>query len=262
MFVFLAFIACDNFLVKILCPIVQVEVVRTFLSNIITRALVILFALIVIFKVGLADINGLRLPLKVKNLQAYIVVVMVVVIAGIGNYSIYRDAFGPVLLLFILSGLLVGLAEELIMRGIVQPLIIRYFIGRKGAIMIGVILTSLMFGLLHFFNLIREPGNFLGIFNQVLFAVSLGLFFGGLVIRTENILPVCLIHGFINVAFGLSKLKSFLMVAPMPDNNEHQLLSLIITSLIFILIGLSGVMMVKFSAQSEYMIKLQRSTVL
>lgn len=99
---------------------------------------------------------------------------------------------------------LIGFTEEVYFRGVVFPFFIEKFKGLKLGVFKSVIISSLLFGLAHYFNLIKEPGNFWGITTQVIFAFAIGFLFCGLLLRTGNIIPIAIIHMFINFTFGHS----------------------------------------------------------
>ncbi|MCK9204474.1 MAG: CPBP family intramembrane metalloprotease [Bacteroidales bacterium] len=233
--------------------------IMDFLIEIITKTGLIIFLILVMKFNGLYEINGWKRNIKIKNTQAFGMVTMIIGIMIFNNRSIYMSVPFNILILFIASNLLTGSSEEIVMRGIIQPLVIKAQAHSKAAIIKGVLMTSILFSLIHFFNLIKDPGNWVGILYQVFFAMCIGIFFGGLLIRTGNLIPVCIIHGLINFAFGISKLKIYLNVENIPaEQDNFKILSLVVTSIVFLLIGFSGLFMIKMTDEQEYIERIRR----
>ncbi|MEI7981067.1 MAG: CPBP family intramembrane glutamic endopeptidase [Bacteroidota bacterium] len=229
------------------------------IAGIIIRLAILLFALIIIYKKGLRQINGIGKQLQIDNIHSFIIVSVVITLMLLSNFQLYKDVPLYIFGLFLSFTLSVGFAEEFILRGIIQPLLIRNFLMNKNSIFIGVIITSIVFGFFHFLNLKKEPDNLIGISHQVLFASCVGLFFGGLLIRTKNIIPVAFIHGLINLSFGPGKLKEYLKMNDFQNlDDKYQILSLIITSVICLLIGFSGIFMINISNKEEYLSKIEK----
>ena len=74
--------------------------------------------------------------------------------------------------------LLAGLGEELLFRGLLQP-----WLSEKAGLLIGLILTSALFGLLHAIT-----------FTYAVLAGLIGVYFGWLLVETENLLPPIVAH--------------------------------------------------------------------
>jgi membrane protease YdiL (CAAX protease family) len=74
---------------------------------------------------------------------------------------------------------LAGLGEELLFRGVLQPVLIGWF-----GTAIGLLAASAVFGLLHSVT----P-------TYAILATLIGVYFGGLVLWTENLLPPIIAHG-------------------------------------------------------------------
>jgi uncharacterized protein len=256
-FGFLIFLLLDAGIRKyIILNEIENELRKNFLSKIITRACIIVLALYILRRSGLLSINGISKKFEVKNLQAFIIVLVIIFLIGYGNRYVYLRTPSILLILFILQSLFVGTAEELILRGIVQPLAIKLWLGNKNGITWGVLGASVIFGLLHLLNLIKHPDEIEGVLYQTFLAICVGIFLGGLLVRTGNILPICIIHGLLNFAFGPTELKAYLNIQSFQDNaSNSEILSLVITSLIGLFIALSGLYMIKISNKQDYMEK-------
>ncbi|MBK7935850.1 MAG: CPBP family intramembrane metalloprotease [Lewinellaceae bacterium] len=149
-------------------------------------------------KLRFESFNGIGKGAGVRNLHALIIPLGFILMGLMSNFQTYLDADKYLLLLFVLSVFLVGFVEEITFRGLILPLFIKSFSGRKGVLYWSAVLSALMFGSVHFINLFREPGNLVGITSQVFFALSIGVFFAGLLLRTGNIILPALLHGLVN----------------------------------------------------------------
>ena len=146
------------------------------IAGIITRLIIISLILLVIWKLNLKRFNGIGKNRKIENLQSLLIPFSFILIGLTSNWNTYINVDLYILFLFIISVFIVGFAEELIFRGTILPLFIIYFKSRKNVLFLSVILSSLIFGIIHYVNIIKEPSNFWGITHQMFFAVSIGFF--------------------------------------------------------------------------------------
>lgn len=227
-----------------------------FLAGIISRLPIIALAIYLMRRFGFQRINGFYPQgLRLRNLQALIIPFGIVIAAGYSKYEVYRAAEPGLLALFALSVLVIGIAEECLFRGVILPLIVRSRAEKKDAVLIAVLLSSLLFGLIHYFNLISQPHNFSGVTSQVIFAFSLGVVFAGLFIRVENILPIALFHGVLNFAFGSGQLREAAEKAPAdysPDTG-----SLIAGLVLYGIIIAAGIVMTQLSNRQHIVDKVR-----
>ncbi len=94
----------------------------------------------------------------------------------------------------------IGLTEEFLCRGWVQNEFIERFGDTRKNVIISIILSSLVFGLMHITNIFAGQGVFETIM-QILQATSLGALLGSIYYRTKNIWAVAFLHGFYD--FGI-----------------------------------------------------------
>ncbi|MFN3927239.1 MAG: lysostaphin resistance A-like protein [Pseudanabaenaceae cyanobacterium] len=122
------------------------------------------------------------------------------VIAGISRWfyacwSAYRQAADEYLRLvltplqpidLIWLGVLPGVSEEFLFRGVILPSV--------GMNVLGLVITSLVFGALHMSNWKHFP--------YTIWATIVGLLFGSLTLFTHNLLPVIIAHALTNSLSG------------------------------------------------------------
>lgn len=91
----------------------------------------------------------------------------------------------------------VAVIEELYVRGLLLNLIEKLCEKRKDCTMIAVVLSSAIFGMGHIFGVLNQP--LLVIVSKVVWTVGMGIFFGMVYKKTNNLWLPIIIHFFINV---------------------------------------------------------------
>lgn len=95
------------------------------------------------------------------------------------------------IILLIIYCIAIGFGEELSLRGVLQPLLIKYFGTQKRKVFNGILTGAFIFGLIH---LIKFDKGIYGELSQVLFATFIGFCFGALLIITQRIYPLIIAH--------------------------------------------------------------------
>lgn len=104
----------------------------------------------------------------------------------------------PRILTFLLSMMLVGVAEEFIFRGVVAETLLEHFGLSRAGIWKACILSGVLFGAGHLTNLLgSEP---FGVLMQCLFAAALGTLFAAIYFRTGNIWVTVFLHGMMDIS--------------------------------------------------------------
>lgn len=90
----------------------------------------------------------------------------------------------------------IGMAEELVFRGMLQNLMYDCF-GKdsKKSIFLSIIISGFIFGVAHLSNIV-SGGEVFGVFMQALGAFAIGIYFGAIYARCNNIWVLILIHGY------------------------------------------------------------------
>jgi uncharacterized protein len=213
------------------------------------RILAIVFCLLVIARYGLSDFNGLNANFKIKNAHALIIPIGIASMGIVGNFDFYSSSEPILFSVFVFSNLAIGFTEEIFFRGILFSMFTR-LAKRKGHIIVAALVSSLIFGLIHYVNLLKDPDNFSGVTSQVFFAFSIGVFFAGLFVRVQNIVPVAMVHALINIGFGSGSMSRSVVSHVRPDSD---LGDFIVSLVIFSLIVFSGVFMILLSDEKETM---------
>lgn len=98
---------------------------------------------------------------------------------------------------FVICVILVGMAEELLCRGILAELLLRRFGATSGGVWRAVILSGVLFGLAHLTNLLgADP---VGVLVQCVIASMMGMTFAAIYFRVGNIWVPVALHAFVDV---------------------------------------------------------------
>ena len=134
---------------------------------------------------------------KTKKFPFVIISILLFGIVAINSYNSLPELNVVIKFFFLTKYILAGISEELVFRVI----ILFYFLDLlKGKKIKAVLISSLIFGLMHFINYFKV-WDFELVFSQVIFAFAMGCFFAGLFLKTENIYAVALIHILFNLGF-------------------------------------------------------------
>jgi membrane protease YdiL (CAAX protease family) len=101
---------------------------------------------------------------------------------------------GGLMLLYTLMYVSVGLIEEILIRGLVLPLMLRQWGATKGGVYKAVLLSSAIFGLAHMANLVLGRRDLVSTSAQISYAFFFGVFFAALVLRNKSIWPAVFCH--------------------------------------------------------------------
>lgn len=108
------------------------------------------------------------------------------------------------LLMVIISNMITGFYEEVILRGMLLGHMMKHWKNDKKKILRSAAATSILFGAVHLGNLVY--GNTAETIFQVFYATILGLIFAASYLRTKNLWACILIHGIIDVSSALYKI--------------------------------------------------------
>lgn len=91
----------------------------------------------------------------------------------------------------------VAIIEELYVRGLLLNLIEKMFMRSKNSTLYAVVLSSVIFGVGHIFGVLNQ--SFLVIISKVVWTIGMGIFFGMIYKKTNNLWLPIIIHFLINV---------------------------------------------------------------
>lgn len=102
------------------------------------------------------------------------------------------------ILTFLLSMMMVGVAEEFAFRGVIAQTLLEHYGTSCGGIWKACIVSGLLFGAGHLTNILgSEP---FGVLMQCLFAAALGTLFAAIYFRTGNLWVTVFLHGMMDIS--------------------------------------------------------------
>lgn len=143
-----------------------------------------------------------RVNLK-DGLKKYgIVGIIVGVISGIAFYiGLKPFNYSPTIWKVLIEGIIyymgVAIVEELYVRGLLLNLIEKICYKNKNNTIVAIILSSIIFGLGHIFGVLGQP--ILIIITKVVWTIALGLYFGAIYKKTNNLWLPIILHFIIDV---------------------------------------------------------------
>ncbi len=97
----------------------------------------------------------------------------------------------------------IGIMEELAFRGILLPVLLDRFGRSRKGMWLSVLLSSAIFGVIHFFNLLETP-NLAAVLMQVGYSALLGALCAAVLLGTGNIWYCVAVHTLYNFGGGLN----------------------------------------------------------
>lgn len=110
------------------------------------------------------------------------------------------------ILFFAASCLLTGLFEEWLCRGLIQNVMLEGHLAEGRSPWRAIVLSSLIFALLHFANLLNHPELVIGTISQVGYTFALGILLGTSYYLTKSLISVALLHAIFNFIGSFSEL--------------------------------------------------------
>ena len=111
------------------------------------------------------------------------------------------DVTRPFLILaFVLVYLSTGFFEEILCRGVMFSLLLHKWGKTKGGCYLAMIVSGIMFGMLHFVHYFMGDASMLATVTQVIYAAMIGTFFAACVVRNKSIYPAILLHGIVDIS--------------------------------------------------------------
>lgn len=105
------------------------------------------------------------------------------------------------LLMVVISNMITGFYEEVIMRGMLLGHMMEHWKGTDRRVLKSVVATSVLFGAVHLGNLVY--GAVFDTLLQVCYATIFGLVFAAAYLRTKNLWACILVHGIVDVSGSL-----------------------------------------------------------
>lgn len=180
---------------------------------------------------------------------AYEIVLIALAFVGVAAQNA-SESLEPVgnIIVFVVCMLLVGIAEEVLFRGVITDCILEKYGKDKKGIILAVFVSGLIFGLAHLSNIFYADVNPAGVLIQVAQAAALGIFFGAVYMRTHNIFAVIFLHAAMDF---VSLSSSGLWGAGTVESSIGELSAINLVSVIVYLVP--AIFIMRFSKLNEYL---------
>ena len=208
------------------------------ISRLLKNLVIIILAIYAIKKLKLVELSGLSKHIKLQNkflilIPLYLVIIGVLFLLGTDLSSISAIDF----ILLSLAMLSVGFVEEFIFRGILQSVLLKKYSHRKNGILISIFLPAALFGGIHLFGL--DMSNIAASIGQVVYAFFIGATFGAILLKTNKIVPLAIIHGLIDLVFSINTLlDDGAMAGELEQQNIGQAIGSMLLVLPLFIVGL------------------------
>ncbi|MCC8047376.1 MAG: CPBP family intramembrane metalloprotease [Clostridiales bacterium] len=126
----------------------------------------------------------------------HLAIVLLSFISSMTNDSVEGQLQPAFMILgFVVASFAVGLAEELLNRGLILNVLLNRY-GRDTAkgIWMSVAISGMIFGALHISNLFTDGRTVISVFVQILYAAAVGMYFGAVYMRCGNIWVLIFLH--------------------------------------------------------------------
>ena len=139
----------------------------------------------------------------------------------------------------IIEQILIGVFEEFLFRGLLLNILLekmqRHRFKDK---MAAVLISSILFGLVHLLNLFSMPQMVNATIDQVCYSIFIGIFLGVLYLRTHNIWVVVFYHAIYDMASELPVIFHDIPAQSLMDQSVSEALLNIALSSLFAFVGL------------------------
>ncbi|MEM7296815.1 MAG: CPBP family intramembrane glutamic endopeptidase [Bacteroidota bacterium] len=149
----------------------------------------------------------------------------------------------------------------MVFRGVIQSIFLKHIHNRKKGIFWSILMTSLLFGGLHLLDF--KPENASKEISQFLYAIYFGVFFGAILVKTNKLVPIAIVHGFIDFVFGFDKLVESVSpdetrssIVDTSTNVLSELISSILSSILVLPLLVVGLLIIKGIKISDISAKL------
>jgi hypothetical protein len=163
----------------------------------VSEILACLFAVGVLLWLGWWRKAGFTPPGEWRDLRLFWLPVLIFVVFNAAVNGAAFDLSDPRRLALAVPGeALTGFYEEALFRGVVLFALLRVWWVRPGGARRAVLVSSLVFGLSHGLGIAADP---VGTVVQIVYATFIGVGFAALLLRTNALSPLAVLHGMIDV---------------------------------------------------------------
>lgn len=220
-----------------------------FLSKALVRILPAL--IILMFMVKTQYKKYLKWSFEIKYFTFIWVAVLIIILNFEYNDRVTRASLF-VFISYLLYYISVGFFEEIVFRGAILCLLEDKWKDKKYGVLLSVIVSSFMFGSVHFINLLNKHARWQEIIGQVLYTTLLGIMFAAIMIRTKNIWLSVILHAAFDIAGSLNELIERNIVHDYANQiSKIKISDIAINTLSFLPLALFGLFLIRRKALNK-----------
>jgi membrane protease YdiL (CAAX protease family) len=177
------------------------EQLASYFGEITMRGIICILLLIMLKYFGIIKMAYFTVPAKWRHIWLIWPVIALILINALDILTgkvIINTSDNALLLTFITNSISTGFFEEILVRGSILSLLICKWGNTRKGIYLSVVCSSLIFGLAHLINLVKNPELLLATSTQIFYATFLGVLFASLLLRTRSIWLIIFSHALFN----------------------------------------------------------------
>lgn len=179
-----------------------------YLSGIIEQVTVAILLIMLLKKLGLYEKAGFSFEIKKLWLVWPIILFIILNASDLLTGTIKINMAKPwMILAFVIVYLSTGLFEEVLRRGFVFSILVNKWGKTRSGCYLSMILSSTLFGMLHFIHYFMGNASLLATLTQVIYATFIGVFFSACVVRNQSIYPAIILHGMVDTAGSFGEIS-------------------------------------------------------
>lgn len=167
-------------------------------------------ALVVLLRgLGLMKSAGFTKPKEWKQLWLVWPILILAILNGSSLFDgtiVIDTSKSDLIILYILLNISVGFVEEILCRGTVLIVMMQKWGRTKKGVCLSVVISSLLFALLHITNFFAGRLSLLSTVTQITYAFSFGVFFAACLLRNNSIWPVIIVHAVFDMFGSLNEI--------------------------------------------------------
>lgn len=169
----------------------------SYITGVVSQGLVSVLLVVLLSKMGLLQAAGFTRPSQWKQLWLLWPLLALSVVNGLDVFTgalVIDGSKQTAIILYTLLYISVGFVEEILFRGVMMTIMVQKWGTTRKGIYKAVIVSSVLFGLLHLVNLAMGRYSLLAAATQTGYALFFGVFFGACMLRNNSIWPVIFGH--------------------------------------------------------------------
>lgn len=172
--------------------------IKGFVGNFIGELFFAVYGIIALIILKKIDV----IKFKVEGLKegfaagSIVIVMCVIILLGVAAGMVPVTVSASDVMIYILEMIFIGIAEEVLFRGILQNSVMNYIgYDTVGKIRLGIVISGAVFGIIHLSNAALPGISFSAAMQQAISVIPVGIFFGAVYYRSrKNIWVVIILH--------------------------------------------------------------------